>query len=74
MLGLKIRIYCYCLYSFYRSTLLENPFTRARSRILLLVNGFVDDALRNTVPSVNASARQYYVSTLPDVTQKLKHN
>jgi len=26
------------------------------------VNGFVDDALRNTIPSVNASARQCHVS------------
>jgi len=29
---------------------------------LLLVNGFVDDALRNMVPGVNASARQCRVS------------
>jgi len=26
------------------------------------VSGFVDDALRNTVPSVNASARQRHIS------------
>jgi len=30
---------------------------------LPLVNGFVDDALMNTVPSVNVSARQCRVST-----------
>jgi len=29
-----------------------------------LVNGSVDDALRNTVTSVNASARQCHVSVL----------
>jgi len=29
---------------------------------LPLVNGFVDDALRNTVPSVNASASQRCIS------------
>jgi len=29
---------------------------------LPLVNGFVDDALKNVVPSVNASARQCPVS------------
>jgi len=31
---------------------------------LPLVGGFVDDGLRNTFPSVNASARQFYISVV----------
>jgi len=30
--------------------------------VFAMVNGFVDDALRNTVPRVNASARQSRIS------------